>query len=217
LVSSYEFWDLPCDNGQKLIDGHKHLAGVDFAAALYTHDVMDICLNQLQFQNSSWATYLKFGKLQDVIGALIEMKPWPFWLFDLEYADGRNLFRRPFSAHVQWQLSWSSEFLKLAAAISATAKVSLTPNDAALQAAHSCIILITTLTAVSKHDSADLISATKSQALATADGDLVFLEEASANKELKPWPSWEMSLQINSLYLNCKKLIFEVHVFLAGD
>jgi hypothetical protein len=75
LVTSYDFWDLPCDNGQQLIDGHKHLAGVDFAAALYTHDVMDICLKQLQFQNSSWATYLKFGQLQDVTGALIEMKP----------------------------------------------------------------------------------------------------------------------------------------------
>jgi hypothetical protein len=90
----------------------------------------------------------------------------------------------------------------LAAAISATAKVSLTPNDAALQAAHSCIILIATLTAVSKHDSADLISATKSQALAAVTWySYLFLEEASANKELKPWPSWEVQLQINSLYL----------------
>lgn len=88
-------------------------------------------------------------------------------------------------------------------------------KDAALQAAHSCIILITTLTAVSKHDSAHLISATNSQAIAAVTWySYLFLEEASVNKELKPWPSWEMSLQINSLYLNCKKLLLEVQVFL---
>jgi hypothetical protein len=53
---------------------------------------------------------------EDVRGALIEMKSLPLWLFDLEYVDGRDLLRQPFSAHVPRQLTWSTEFLMLVGA-----------------------------------------------------------------------------------------------------
>jgi hypothetical protein len=60
----------------QLISFGDEFIGFDFTTVLYPQDIMDNCLKQQQLElaNNSWSTYLQFGQLDAVMGALLEMK-----------------------------------------------------------------------------------------------------------------------------------------------